>query len=148
MLKNLFGTDVRHIETALLKGHSTEIDLAWHCFTDDIQDFIAGSYELGANPLPHLRKAFPHFSWKFHQVDPLSPQWLESIKGFVAKADFFWPACFESEQWFVTANRKYRKDEPWKILASTQMLTDSLDPQKVGATESHPLDEEYEDENS
>ncbi len=139
--KNLFGTEVRLIEAALLKGYSDELDLRWHCFTGDIALFIVGSYELGFNPLPHLREIFPSFNWEFHEVDALSgKKWLPAIKALVDQADYFWPAGFENEECFVVARRKDSKEEPWRLLGREDMLASSIDSlEKVGLQTQHPL---------
>lgn len=137
--KNLFGSSLGSIEEALLRGYSTFLDLPWHCFTDDIQLFIAGAYEVGSNPLPHLRQVFSSFNWKFHAVDPLSPTWLLDVEKAVAQSDYFWPACKESEQWFVTARRKGTDEPPWRILGDGTMLAGTISIKEVGLVEAHPL---------
>ena len=148
--ENLQGWNLKDIEKALLTGSSGKIGLSWHCFTDDVQRLIAGGYELGLNPLPHLRKVFPNFTWKFHQLNCLSSSFLADLRRIVARSDYFWPATYNAEERFVTARRKKSDEPPWRILGSDTILPDSIGRilEKVQAVRVHPLLSEESDEES
>lgn len=56
------------------------------CMADalrEIQSYIDAAYWLGANPLSHLRKYFPNFAWKYHEVND-----AEELGRIVANTDY------------------------------------------------------------
>jgi hypothetical protein len=51
----------------------------------ETQDFIDASYQMGANPLSHLRKYFPGFAWNL-----CHPKTVPDLKKVVVSADYTW----------------------------------------------------------
>lgn len=62
--------------------------------------FINGSYRLESNPLPHLRKCFPDFIWRFQK-----PKDIGEVVSIVLKHDYTF-AVGDCEEGLVTAKER------------------------------------------
>ena len=68
-----------------------------------ISDFIIASYAIDSNPLPHLRKRFPEYTWEFKAKNLSVQDWIDHL---ACTSDFFWPTTYRINEPFVVANRK------------------------------------------
>ncbi len=70
---------------------------------DLIEDFLVGSLQIGANPLPHLRRLFPGVAWKV--LDDFGNM-QDLALGECIKADYFWliPETDFCKTGYVTAH--------------------------------------------
>lgn len=66
----------------------------------NISDYIESCYWMQDNPLRHLRKSFPYFTWKFHE--DVSQARLASVLGV---ADYIWVGGLVVGDAFVTATQ-------------------------------------------
>lgn len=114
-------------QTALENGNVTEpFDISCWDVTRYVQNFIEASYQIGFNPLKHLRKAFDRFDWEV----TMPPSRLEGAverwrKEAIGRSDFFWfangPEKESDKLAYVIARRKNTQDPPMSVFATCTM---------------------------
>lgn len=73
-------------------GNETEL---WNV-ANDVRAFIQSCYEFGLNPLPHLRRYFPNFRWKYWGIhdgkerDVTSDTFDQKFIAYVTSQDYSW----------------------------------------------------------
>lgn len=135
MPKRVFSEEIVKYRTQLLvpwvKGAIEDEDLTrLKSLLKNIDDFINGSYELESNPLPHLRKCFPDFVWRFKK-----PKDIGEVISIVMRHDYTF-AVRDCEEGLVTAldisnspgvRRVYYTDEDHltfpEVLESVDVIT-------------------------
>ena len=74
-----------------------------------ISAFIVSSYRLSSNPLPHLRKCFPNFTWRMQK-----PKDIGEVISIVLRCDYTF-AVDDCEDGLVTAWEKTDAARPRAI---------------------------------
>ncbi len=81
-----------------ISRHGLEMSLG--IAMDGISEYIDACFWLDDNPLRHLRRHFPGFTWKFHE--DVAKNKLASVLGV---ADYIWVTGLEIGDGFVTATQ-------------------------------------------
>lgn len=105
--------------TSTANGNETSL---WHV-AKDVRALIQGCYEFGLNPLPHLRRYFPNFFWKYWGIhdgkerDVTSDTFDQKFIAHVTSQDYTWFSDAGGD-WScgVVSARERNGKEPRKIL--------------------------------